>query len=32
MKLYRPAWEYERPTRASDFANHLVHGLAIAVA
>jgi uncharacterized membrane protein YagU involved in acid resistance len=32
MKLYRPAWNYERRTLARDFANHLVHGLAIAVA
>ncbi|HEY7258578.1 MAG TPA: hypothetical protein VH459_05880 [Gaiellales bacterium] len=32
MKLYRPPWEHEGRTLAKDFASHLVHGLAIAVA
>jgi uncharacterized membrane protein YagU involved in acid resistance len=32
MKLYKPPWEYEGRALAKDFANHLVHGLAIAAA
>lgn len=30
MKLYEPPWKYPPTTLARDFANHLVHGLAIA--
>jgi uncharacterized membrane protein YagU involved in acid resistance len=30
MKLYDPPWSYPATTLAKDFANHLVHGLAIA--
>lgn len=30
MKLYEPPWKYPATTLAKDFANHLVHGLAIA--
>jgi uncharacterized membrane protein YagU involved in acid resistance len=30
MKLYEPPWKYPSATLAKDFANHLVHGLAIA--
>lgn len=30
MKLYEPPWRYPATTLAKDFANHLVHGLAIA--
>jgi hypothetical protein len=32
MKLYDPPWEYDAPALARDFASHLVHGRAIAVA
>ena len=32
MKLYKPPWAYPATTLAKDFANHLVHGLAIAAA
>lgn len=30
MKLYEPPWKYPATTLGKDFANHLVHGLAIA--
>lgn len=30
MKLYEPPWKYPPSTLAKDFANHLVHGLAVA--
>jgi hypothetical protein len=32
MRLYRPPWEYEPRALGKDFANHLVHGLAVAAA